>query len=210
MLELAVPTPGGAAVALVDEGRSGLLVLGHGAGGGVEAPDLLAARDAALAVGWAVARVLQPYRVAGRRAPSPAARLDEALLSVVAALRAEGLPEPLVLGGRSSGARVACRTAAAAGAVGVLGLAFPLQPPAGRPDRGPELRAAGVPRLVVQGDRDAFGDAAAVSAADPDATVVAIAGADHALRRPARDGGTAAVLAEVRAAVGEWLAGLRR
>lgn len=187
-----------------------LLVLGHGAGGGVEAPDLLAARQAAAGGGWAVARVLQPYRVAGRRAPAPAGRLDEALLAVVAALRADGLPGPLVLGGRSSGARVACRTARAAGAVGVVGLAFPLYPPAGRPDRGPELRGAGVPRLVLQGERDPFGGPADVAAADPEATVVALAGADHALRRPAREGGSAAVLEQVRAAVDAWLTGLRR
>ena len=106
------------------------LVLGHGAGGGVSAPDLLAATAAALAVGVSVALVEQPYRVAGRRSPAPAHQLDAAWIDVIDELRAgelQGLR--LVVGGRSSGARVACRTAATTRAVGVLCLAFPLQPP---------------------------------------------------------------------------------
>jgi len=139
-------------------------VLGHGAGGGVAAPDLAAAADAALAEGFAVALVEQPYRVAGRRSPAPARQLDAAWIAVVEHLRASELQDlPLITGGRSSGARVACRTAEATGAAGVLCLAFPLQPPARRgasaprPDRLPELDAVRVPLLVVQGLNDPFG-----------------------------------------------------
>ena len=134
------------------------LVLGHGAGGGVTAPDLVAATAAALAVDVSVALVEQPYRVAGRR--SPAMQLDTAWIAVVEQLcdgPLDGLP--LLTGGRSSGARVACRTAAPTGAHGVVCLAFPLRPP-GRPDapgRLPELEAVTVPLLVVQGQGDPFG-----------------------------------------------------
>jgi len=132
-----------------------LLVLGHGAGGSVDSVDLVAVRDAAVAAGVSVARVTQPYRVAGRRTPAPARQLDAAFTAVVSAVRVEGLP--LIVGGRSSGARVACRTAVDLGAVGVLALAFPLHPP-GRPDRSraDELPTT-VPTLVVNGDRDPFG-----------------------------------------------------
>ncbi len=131
-----------------------LLVLGHGAGGGIDALDLLAARDAALALGWRVARVEQPWRVRGRKVAEAPPRLDVAWLDVVKTLTGT----PLVVGGRSAGARVACRTADATGADAVLCLAFPLHPP-GRPERSrlPELEAVQVPILVVQGDRDAFG-----------------------------------------------------
>lgn len=132
----------------------GALVLGHGAGGGVEARDLLAARDAALSLGWRVILVEQPWRVRGRKVAEAPSRLDAAWIQVLAGL--EG--QPLVVGGRSAGARVACRTAAEVGADRVLCLAFPLHPP-GRPDktRLPELEAVRVPLLVVQGARDAFG-----------------------------------------------------
>ncbi|MEH0935581.1 alpha/beta hydrolase family protein [Micromonospora psammae] len=155
-----------------------LLVLGHGAGGDVDAPDLLAVRDAVLGSGVAVARVTQPYRVAGRRAPAPAGHLDEAWTAVLAVLRARHLELPLLVGGRSSGARVACRTAAAVGAVGVVALAFPLHPP-GRPERSraEELRT-GLPTLVVNGDRDPFG----VPAAGSGVRVVVRPGERHDLR----------------------------
>ncbi|SNS39190.1 alpha/beta family hydrolase [Actinomadura mexicana] len=135
-----------------------LLVLTHGSNGGVEAADLLAVRAEALRLGGAVARVTQPFRLAGRRAPGPAAKQDEAWLEVVAVLRKRFGDVPLVQGGRSNGARVACRTAAAAGAAGVVALAFPLHPP-GRPEktRVDELRSAGVEVVVVNGDRDPFG-----------------------------------------------------
>lgn len=166
--------------ALPDRPPRSLLVLGHGAGGGVAAPDLLAVRDAVLARGAAVVLVEQPYRIAGRRAPAPAAQLDAAWIEVCADLSAATPGLPLVTGGRSSGARVACRTARAAGARAVLALAFPRRPPR-TPDRDrmPELLASGVPVLCISGDRDPFG------IPDPHrrVEVAIISGADHALRR---------------------------
>ncbi len=177
----------------------GLLLLGHGAGGGFGAPDLLLVSDLAYGLGMAVGHVEQPYRVEGKRAPAPAARLDAAFIAVVAAARkTRGLAAlPLVVGGRSSGGRVACRTARAVGADGVLALAFPLEPPRRgpgpareAPSRLPELLAAGAPALVVQGDRDAFGSADQLSellASSPAITAsisVSVArGADHSLRK---------------------------
>lgn len=184
---LAIDTPVGPAQAELErpDGRArGLLVLGHGAGGGIEAPDLRAARDAALQQGVAVARVLQPYRVAGRRGVPQTHVLDAAWTAIVPAVRRERALRsvPVVCGGRSSGARVACRTATQVGAVGVVALAFPLHPP-GRPEKSrlPELEGAGVPVLVVQGDRDAFG----MPPDGPDRRIVVIEGADHSLKRDA-------------------------
>jgi predicted alpha/beta-hydrolase family hydrolase len=157
-----------------------MLVLGHGAGGGVDAPDLVAVRDAAAAAGVRVALVTQPYRMAGRRAPAPAVQLDEAWSAVIGHLRVRDLP--LIFGGRSSGARVACRTAAALGAAGVLALAFPLHPP-GKPDksRADELPEA-VPTLVLNGDRDPFG----VPGPTPAVEVIVRPGATHDLRKDVR------------------------
>jgi uncharacterized protein len=141
-------------------------MLGHGAGGGVDAPDIQTAARAALAASWAVALVEQPYRVAGRRSPVPAPRLDAAWEQVAKTLSADAGPLhgcALVTGGRSSGARVACRTANRTGSIGVLCLAFPLQPPARAgatihaPNRQSELDATGVPVLVLQGRSDRFG-----------------------------------------------------
>ncbi|MDF2711953.1 MAG: alpha/beta hydrolase [Nonomuraea muscovyensis] len=163
-----------------------LLVLTHGSAGGVDAPDLVAVRDAALGVGASVARVTQPFRMAGARAPGSAARQDEAWGVVLGELRARWPGLPLVQGGRSNGARVACRTAEDVGATAVVALAFPLHPP-GRPERSraDELRGAGVDVLVVNGDRDPFGvpDAA-------DATrLVVLPGEGHDLKKdPARVG----------------------
>ncbi|WP_433056737.1 alpha/beta hydrolase family protein [Dactylosporangium sp. CS-033363] len=156
-----------------------LLVLGHGAGGDVDAADLVAVHDAALARGVAVALVTQPYRVAGRRAPAPAAQLDAAWLAVIARLRKNVDFATLVVGGRSSGARVACRTAVRAGAQRILALAFPLHPP-GKPDksRADEL-LTGVPTLVLNGDRDAFG----VPSQAPAVHVTVLRGETHALSR---------------------------
>ncbi len=135
-----------------------VLMLGHGAGGGLGAKDLVAVTRAAQAAGVHVALVEQPYRVAGRRAPAPANQLDTAWLTVAddVSERFDGLP--LVFGGRSSGARVACRTASAGQAVAVLCLAFPEHPP-GRPEktRQAELDGVEVPTLVLQGERDPFG-----------------------------------------------------
>ena len=130
-------------------------MLGHGAGGGVTAPDLVTAAEEAAKAQVSVALVEQPYRVAGRKSPAPAHQLDAAWLAVVDALRGEA---PVLCGGRSSGARVACRTAAGTGAAGVLCLAFPLHPP-GRPEktRLGELEAVEVPVLIVQGESDPFG-----------------------------------------------------
>jgi predicted alpha/beta-hydrolase family hydrolase len=181
------------------------LLLGHGAGGSVQAPDLLAATDAAVATGVSVARIEQPYRVAGRRSAPPAPKLDEAWLAIHTALTtADGAPLaglPLLSGGRSSGARVACRTATTIAATGVLCLAFPLHPPqrktdAERKTRLPELKAVTVPVLIVQGDRDPFG----MPPPGPARTVITVAGG-HDLK---------AGLAEVGPAVSSWLDSVTR
>jgi uncharacterized protein len=198
MKVIEVETPSGPARAHleVDAEPRGALVLGHGAGGGVEAPDLLAAAKAARSEGFSVGRVEQPYRVAGRRSPARAPQLDAAWVAVVEQLTARELDGlPLVVGGRSLGARVACRTAEASGAVGVVCLAFPLEPPrrAGKPSQSrlAELDAVTVPVLVVQGDRDPFG----MPPAGPSRQVATVAG-DHGLK---------ADLSAVEAAVKAWL-----
>src|SRR4051812_5190972 len=185
-----VPTPVGDAGLSLDKPTGtprALLVLGHGAGGGIEAADVMAAVTAARTAGWAVARVVQPYRLAGRRAPAPTAQLDAAWLSIVAGLRKKrGLAAaPLVLGGRSSGARVACRTAVELGAASVLALAFPLHPP-GRPEksRAGELLGSGVPTLVVQGGNDPFGKPEEFP--DGSFELVEVPGGDHGFVVPKR------------------------
>jgi uncharacterized protein len=162
---LELETPHGLARAHVQLARSpaAALVLGHGAGGGVASPDLRTATQAAIDEGLSVALVEQPYVVAGRRSSPPAAQLDEAWSSVLAQLQREQLAgSRLVVGGRSAGARVACRTAEAAGATAVLCLAFPLVSPRGStagpaPSRLPELDGVKVPTLVIQGTSDPFG-----------------------------------------------------
>jgi predicted alpha/beta-hydrolase family hydrolase len=182
----------------VDEAAAGepefLLVLTHGAGGGAGSPDLLAVAGAASGLGGVVARVTQPYRVKGRRAPGSLDRQDAAWVEVVAALRADvGAGLPLIQGGRSNGARVACRTARAVGARAVIALAFPLHPP-GRPaqSRAAELAAVGTDVLVVNGERDPFG----IPQAAGKTRVVVLAGESHTLsRRPG----------EVGRAAGSWL-----
>jgi uncharacterized protein len=174
----------------------GALILGHGAAGGVATPDLTAVTDVARSERFSVALVEQPYRVAGRRSPAPAPRLDEAWRAVVARLRDSELRGlPLIVGGRSAGARVACRTVGESEAVGVLCLAFPVHPP-GRPEktRLDELDAVEPPTLVVQGVSDPFG----MPPAAPNRTVVEVAG-NHSLK---------ADLDAVGEAVREWLAAI--
>jgi len=181
MLEIETPFGLARAEVRVSGESRGTLVLGHGAGGGIGAPDLVAVARAAQSEGIGVVLVEQPYRVAGRRSPAPARQLDAAWVAVVEQLRSDVLANlPLVAGGRSSGARVACRTAAATGAAGVLCLAFPLQPPrrtGTAPSRLDELDAVTVPTLVVQGERDPFG----LPPPGPRRTVVRVPG-DHSLR----------------------------
>jgi predicted alpha/beta-hydrolase family hydrolase len=167
-----------------------LLVLTHGAGGSPDSPDLLAVADAALGLGGEVARVTQPYRVKGRRAPGSADRQDAAWAEVITALRAAaGTGLPLIQGGRSNGARVACRTARAVGARAVIALAFPLHPP-GRPglSRAGELAATGTDVLVLNGDRDPFG----IPEGSGRTRVVVLAGETHALSRHPGETGRAA------------------
>lgn len=180
-MRIDVETPAGTAWVDLDRPRSpsALLVLTHGAAGAVGTADVLAVRDAAVAAGTAVALVTQPYRVAGRRTPPAPRPQDEAWAAILTALRRRMRRVPIVVGGRSNGARVACRTAAATGAVGVVALAFPLHPP-GRPDKSrlDELELPDVPVLVVQGDRDPFGR----PPDGPGRTVHMVAGADHSLR----------------------------
>ena len=184
-----IETPHGPARAHVTDGggTAGTLVLGHGAGGGVESVDLVATADEAAGAGWRVIRVEQPWRVAGRRVASAPPTLDTGLRAVLDRLRGDGLlTGPLVLGGRSAGARVACRAAAEQGAAGVLALAFPLHPP-GKPEksRAGELTAVPVPLVVVQGETDAFGapaDVAAVLTGRAGASVYAVPG-DHSLKK---------------------------
>ena len=174
------------------------LVLGHGAGGGVAARDLVAVTGAAVALEISVVLVEQPYRVAGRRSPAPARQLDAVWTTVLGQLRADALRGlPVITGGRSSGARVACRTAAEVGAVAVVCLAFPVHPP-GRGDdpsksRLAELDSVHVPTLVVQGEKDPFG----MPPAAPGRTVIVVPG-NHALRSTA----------PVATAASEWLAPL--
>jgi uncharacterized protein len=197
-----IMTGGGVARAELD-GEPGtarfLLVLTHGAGGSVGSPDLLAARDAALGLGGLVTQVTQPYRVRGARAPGSQVRQDAAWVEIVTALTGLVPGVPLVQGGRSNGARVACRTADAVGALAVIALAFPLRPPGPRGrSREAELQAArsgGAAVLVLNGERDPYG---IPSAGDADRVVV-VPGETHALR-----GHREVVVG----AVADWLAGV--
>jgi predicted alpha/beta-hydrolase family hydrolase len=192
---IAIDTPHGLARAHIHpvERPCAALVLGHGAAGGIEAPDLVAARNAAVEERVWVGLVEQPYRVAGRRSPAPARHLDAAFTAMVEHFVAGQLRDlPLVVSGRSLGGRVARRTVAATGAVGVLCLAFPLQSPRRTAEsRLPELDAVQVPTLVVQGERDPFG----IPPPGPRREVVRVSG-DHGLK---------ADLDAVRSAVRVWL-----
>jgi predicted alpha/beta-hydrolase family hydrolase len=171
-----VATPQGDAGLIVSRARSPIatLVLGHGAGGGVDAVDLLALAGRLPEHDITVVRVEQPWVLAGRRvAPAPT-RLDQVFMHLVRTLKLSTL---LIVGGRSAGARVAARTGAALGAAGCLALAFPLHPP-GRPDKSRlgELLATGIPTHVIQGERDTFGTPEDFPA---DVGLTAIPGADH-------------------------------
>ena len=192
MLELDTPYGPARAHLLPVESPVAGLVLGHGAGGGIESPDLVGAAEGARAAGLSVALVEQPYRVARRRSPAPASQLDAAWTTVVLELRQGSLSGlPLLTGGRSSGARVACRTAAETDSVAVVCLAFPLHPP-GHPEKSrlPELDGVCVPTLVVQGESDPFGTPPGGS----NRKVIRIPGT-HSLRNSAA----------VAAAVSDWL-----
>ena len=161
--------------------RAATLLLSHGAGTGIEARDLAALAAGLPAQGYAVALFEQPWRVAGRKVASAPPTLDVGLEAAAAALRVRG---PLVVGGRSAGARSAARCATRLGAVGCLALSFPVHPP-GRPERSrlDELAGAGVPTLVVQGERDVMGTPEEF----PEGTDLAVVpAADHGLRVPAR------------------------
>jgi len=196
-----IDTPSGPARAHLRSAKdpNGALVLGHGAAGGVEAPDLTAAAEAATSAGFTVALVEQPYRVAGKRSPASAKRLDEAWVAVLDHLRSDQLDGlAVIVGGRSLGARVACRTVEATGADAVLCLAFPLVPPSrgGKPpqSRLAELEAVSLPVLIVQGESDRFG----MPPAGPSREVARVPG-DHGLK---------ADLDAVGEAVRAWLVGL--
>jgi uncharacterized protein len=171
-----VPTPHGDARLVRNRSRHPIatLLLGHGAGGGVEARDLVALAEGLPRHGVTVVRLEQPWRVAGRKvAPRPQV-LDECLVAASDRLRVR---TPLITGGRSAGARSAARTARELGASGYLALAFPLHPP-GRPEKSRlrELQAVTVPTLVVQGERDPFG---APEEFPPDRELTVVPGADH-------------------------------
>jgi uncharacterized protein len=200
ILEIETPTGPGRVHLHLAESPAAALLLGHGAGGGVGARDLLAATSAAVSLGITVGLVEQPYRAAGRRSPPRAPVLDAAWTEIVEHLSANDLAGlPVIVGGRSSGARVACRTADATRAVGLLCLAFPLQPArrstgVQAPSRLPELDAVDLPVLIVQGVRDPFG----MPPPGPRRTVAEVAG-DHGLK---------ADLPAVTAAIHAWLSSL--
>jgi len=198
-MSVALETPHGEARVHLHPAQNprGALVLGHGAGGGVEAPDLVAVTEVGVTQGFSVALVEQPYRVAGRSSSPPAHQLDTAWVAVVEQLQEGALADlPLIVGGRSAGARVACRMSAAVGAVAVLCLAFPLQPPARKgkepgPSRLAELDEVSVPVLVVQGERDRFG----MPPPGRDREIAKVTG-DHSLRSDPHAAATA---------VADWL-----
>ncbi len=184
------------------ERQVGTLVLGHGAGGGVGTADLGALAARLPPLGLTVVLVDQPWVVAGRKVAAPPPTLDRGWLAVLEALDVRGR---LLVGGRSAGARVACRTAEAVGAVGVLAMAFPLYPPAERPSRLPELdlpAAAGISVLVLQGTRDSFGGPADIPAA-PGRVVVPVEGGDHSFR-VLKGGDRAAVLTRLVDTTAAW------
>ncbi len=190
-----------------------LLLVSHGAGGGIEARDLVALAEALPAHGVTVGLVEQPWRVAGKRlAPAPA-RLDEGWRAVAAALEESGETKGLtvVAGGRSAGARVACRVGRETGASAVLALSFPLHPP-GRPERSraEELLGAGVPVLVLQGERDPFGRPEEFPALPSAMRLVPVPAGDHGFAVPKRAPVTQEEsLTTLTRAATDWLLSLR-
>ncbi|WP_370354543.1 alpha/beta family hydrolase [Catenulispora sp. EB89] len=188
--------------------RRALLALGHGAGGGIEAADLQALAVALPPSGIEVVLVEQPWRVAGKKiAPAPKT-LDEGWIPVAEALRKRARATPFLAGGRSAGARVACRTALGTGAAGVVALAFPLHPP-GKPEksRAEELLDTGLPTLVVQAGADTFGTAAEFPGLPPTHRLVGLPAGDHAYKVKKTD---PPVLDALVAAVADWIGALLR
>lgn len=186
-MKVLVPTPLGDAritrFPATGECRAAVL-LGHGAGGGVEAPDLRALAAELPSSGIGVGLVEQPYRVAGKRLGPAPKTLDVAWRAVMEWWLAQSSSEvPVIVGGRSAGARVACRTGLETGASGVLALAFPLHPP-GKPEksRADELLGSGLPTLVVQGATDSFGTSAEFPTLPPTHRLVALSAGDHSFK----------------------------
>jgi len=223
-MQALVPTPAGQAritrfPAAAAEPRRAVLVLGHGAGGGIQAPDLQALARALPERRVEVVLVEQPWRVAGKKIASPPKTLDSGWEPVIEHLRKEaaetgahasGLGDdgdvPLIVGGRSAGARVACRTGLATGAAAVLALAFPLHPP-GKPEKSRvgELLNSGLPTLIVQGGTDPFGTAAEFPALPATHRLVALPAGNHefAVRKT-----EASVLDALTDAVAAWIGDL--
>jgi predicted alpha/beta-hydrolase family hydrolase len=202
-MDVAAPTSLGPGRLVVDaaENPSAVLWLGHGAGGGIGAADLTALAAVLPSQGITVVRYEQPWRVAGRRVGARPAALDVAWRETAPLVEELAGGLPLVVGGRSAGARVACRTAASVGAVAVVCLAFPLHPP-GRPDKSrlSELLTPEVPMLVLQGERDTFGSAATLAAevgARRSIRIIAVPGADHGMKVLASSALNARAVAEL-------------
>lgn len=176
-----IETPHGDARLVSDRSRHPVatLLLSHGAGAGIDTPDLEGLARSLPGQGVTVHRLEQPWRVAGRRVATAPSTLDDALRATADVIRPR---TPLVLGGRSAGARSAARSARTLGASGVLALSFPLHPP-GRPERTrvDELRGVRVPLLVVQGERDPMGRPEEFP---PGTEMAVVPGADHSLRVP--------------------------
>jgi predicted alpha/beta-hydrolase family hydrolase len=180
-IERIIPTPRGDARLVVRRAKRPIatLVLTHGAGGGVDAPDLVRLARTLPQQDISVTLVEMPWRVAGKRlAPAPPV-IDECYLAILDTMRTRS---PLVLGGRSAGARSACRIARSVGARGVLALSFPLHPP-GKPERSrlDELQRARVRTLVIQGERDPFGTPEQFP---DDVDLAVVPSADHSMKVP--------------------------
>ncbi len=182
--ERRVPTPHGEARLVTRRARSPFvtLLLSHGAGGGLGARDLEVLAARLPRHGATVVLLEQPWRVAGRKVATPPPTLDDALVAAARTLRTR---TPLVVGGRSAGARSAARSAAGLGAAGCLALSFPLHPP-GQPGKSrlEELRTAGVPTLVVQGEQDTMGRPDEFPDDLEHVDFAVVPGGDHGLRVP--------------------------